>query len=124
MRTPRWPLIVVVASQYLPIAAQISAGSGGNSRGLAGGFRFHRATAYAFNRAIGEVLDAPIPWIVLSRLSWIVLFGLVLYLGWIQMLEQPDLALWLILPHASKFQQRCVLHHEQVQNVWWAAVAD
>ena len=78
---------------------------------------FTRVTADAFNRAIGEVLDARNPWQLLYRLSRIVFLGLVLYLGWILVVVQPDLARRLMLPQAPKFQQRYSLHREQVQWV-------
>ena len=84
---------------------------------------FTRATADALNRAIGEVLDARNPWQLLYRLSRIVFLGLVLYLGWILVVVQPDLARRLMLPQAPKFQQRYYLHREQVQGVLRAAVA-
>ena len=59
---------------------------------------FTRATADAFNRAIGEVFDARSPWQLLYRLRRIVFLGLVLYLGWILVVVQPDLARRLMLP--------------------------
>jgi hypothetical protein len=84
---------------------------------------FTRATADALNRAIGEVLDARSPWQLLYRLSRIVFLGLVLYLGWILVVVQPDLARRLMLPQTPSFQQRFVVHREQVQGVLRAAVA-
>jgi hypothetical protein len=84
---------------------------------------FTRATTDALNRAIGEVLDARSPWQLLYRLSRIVFQGLVLYLGWILVVVQPDLARRLMLPQTPKFQQRVALHREQVQGVLRAAVA-
>jgi hypothetical protein len=84
---------------------------------------FTRATADALNRAIGEVLDARSPWQLLYRLSRIVFLGLVLYLGWILVVVQPDLARRLMLPQTPNFQQRHALHREQVQKVLQTAVA-
>ena len=84
---------------------------------------FTRATTDALNRAIGEVLDARSPWQLLYRLSRIVVLGLVLYLGWILVVVQPDLARRLMLPQTPRFQQRVALHREQVQGVLRAAVA-
>jgi hypothetical protein len=84
---------------------------------------FTRATADALNRAIGVVLDARSPWQLLYRLSRIVFLGLVLYLGWILVVVQPDLARRLMLPQTPNFQQRHALHREQVQKVLQAAVA-
>ena len=84
---------------------------------------FTRATTDALNRAIGEVLDARSPWQLLYRLSRIVFLGLVLYLGWILVVVQPDLARRLMLPQTPNFQQRFALHREQVQGVLRAAVA-
>ena len=84
---------------------------------------FTRATADAFNRAIGEVLDARSPWQLLHRLSRIVFLGLVLYLGWILVVVQPDLARRLMLPPTPHFQERYALHREPVQEVLRAAVA-
>jgi hypothetical protein len=54
-------------------------------------------------------------------LSRIAFLGLVLYLGWILVVVQPDLARRLMLPQAPKFQQRYTLHPEQVQGVLRAA---
>jgi hypothetical protein len=87
------------------------------SRLSAGVEVFTRATADALNRAIGEVLDARSPWQLLNRLSRIVFLGLVLYLGWILVVVQPDLAQRLMLPQTPNFQQRHALHREQVQKV-------
>jgi hypothetical protein len=78
---------------------------------------FTLATADAFNRAIGEVLDARNPWQLLYRLSRIVFLGLVLYLGWILVVVQPDLARRLMLPQAPMVHQRYSLQREQVQGV-------
>ncbi len=78
---------------------------------------FTWATADAFNLAIAEVLDARNPWQLLYRLSRIVFLGLVLHLGWILVVVQPDLARQLMLPQAPKFQQRYSLLREQVQGV-------
>ncbi|MFO0137753.1 MAG: hypothetical protein ACK535_06985 [Cyanobacteriota bacterium] len=78
---------------------------------------FTRATADAFNPAIGEVLDARNPWQLLYRLSRIVFLGLVLYLGWILVVVQSDLARRLILPNAPMFQQRYSLHRKLLQVV-------
>lgn len=78
---------------------------------------FTRATADAFNLAIAEVLDARNPWQLLYRLSRIVFLGLVLYLGWILVVVQPDLARQLMLPQAPMVQQRYSLQREQVQGV-------
>jgi hypothetical protein len=84
---------------------------------------FTRATADALNRAIGEVLDARSPWQLLYRLSRIVVLGLVLYLGWILVVVQPDLARRLMLPPTPRFQERFALHREPVEEVLEAAVA-
>ena len=84
---------------------------------------FTRATTDALNRAISEVLDARSPWQLLYRLSRFVFLGLVLYLGWILVVVQPDLARRLMLPQTPNFQQRFALHREQVQGVLRAAVA-
>jgi hypothetical protein len=84
---------------------------------------FTRATADALNRAIGEVLDARSPWQLLYRLSRIVFLGLVLYLGWILVVVQPDLARRLMLPPSPRFQERFALHREPVEEVLQAAVA-
>jgi len=78
---------------------------------------FTRATSDAFNRAIAEVLDARNPWQLLYRLSRIVFLGLVLYLGWILVVVQPDLARQLMLSQAPMVQQRYSLQREQVQGV-------
>lgn len=67
---------------------------------------FTRATADASNRAIGEVFDARSPWQLLYRLRRIVFLGLVLYLGWILVVVQPDLARRLMLPPTPRFQER------------------
>jgi hypothetical protein len=84
---------------------------------------FTRATADALNRAIGEVLDARSPWQLLYRLSRIVFLGLVLYLGWILVVVQPDLARRLMLPPSPRFQERFALHKDPVEEVLQAAVA-
>jgi len=84
---------------------------------------FTRATADALNRAIGEVLDARSPWQLLYRLSRIVFLGLVLYLGWILVVVQPDLARRLMLPPTPRFQERFALHRDPVEEVLEAAVA-
>jgi hypothetical protein len=84
---------------------------------------FTRATADALNRAIGEVLDARSPWQLLHRLSRIVFLGLVLYLGWILVVVQPDLARRLMVPPVQRFQERHALHREAVQRVLQTAVA-
>ena len=84
---------------------------------------FTRATADALNRAIGEVLDARSPWQLLYRLSRIVFLGLVLYLGWILVVVQPDLARRLMLPPSPRFQERFALHREPVEEVLQTAVA-
>jgi hypothetical protein len=84
---------------------------------------FTRATADALNRAIGEVLDARSPWQLLHRLSRIVFLGLVLYLGWILVVVQPDLARRLMLPPTPRFQERFALHRDPVEEVLQAAVA-
>ena len=84
---------------------------------------FTRATADALNRAIGEVLDARSPWQLLYRLSRIVFLGLVLYLGWILVVVQPDLARRLMLPPSPRFQERFALHRDPVEEVLQAAVA-
>ena len=84
---------------------------------------FTRATADALNRAIGEVLDARSPWQLLYRLSRIVFLGLVLYLGWILVVVQPDLARRLMLSPTPRFQERFALHREPAEKVLQAAVA-
>jgi hypothetical protein len=84
---------------------------------------FTRATADALNRAICEVLDARSPWQLLYRLSRIVFLGLVLYLGWILVVVQPDLARRLMLPPIPRFQERFALHRDPVEEVLQAAVA-
>ena len=84
---------------------------------------FTRATADALNRAIGEVLDARSPWQLLYRLSRIVFLGLVLYLGWILVVVQPDLARRLMLSPTPRFQERFALHKDPVEEVLQAAVA-
>ena len=84
---------------------------------------FTRATADAFNRAIGEVFDARSPWQLLYRLRRIVFLGLVLYLGWILVVVQPDLARRLMLPPNPRFQERFALHKDPVEEVLQAAVA-
>ena len=63
------------------------------------------------------------PWQLLYRLSRIVVLVLVLVLGWILVVVQPDLARRLMLPQTPRFQQRVALHREQVQGVLRAAVA-
>jgi hypothetical protein len=85
---------------------------------------FTQATADALNRAIGEVLDARSPWQLLYRLSRIVFLGLVLYLGWILVVVQPDLARRLMLPQTPSFQQRYALHRKVVQKVLQTGVAE
>ena len=72
---------------------------------------------------IGEVLDARSPWQLLYRLSRIVFLGLVLYLGWILVVVQPDLARRLMLSPTPRFQERFALHREPVEEVLQAAVA-
>ncbi len=84
---------------------------------------FTRATADASNRAIGEVFDARSPWQLLYRLRRIVFLGLVLYLGWILVVVQPDLARRLMLPPTPRFQERFALHRDPVEEVLQAAVA-
>ncbi|MFM7285968.1 MAG: hypothetical protein ACKO02_03930 [Cyanobium sp.] len=84
---------------------------------------FTRATADALNRAIGEVLDARSPWQLLHRLSRIVFLGLVLYLGWILVVVQPDLTRRLMVPHTPRFRERHALHREAVRQVLQRAAA-
>jgi hypothetical protein len=84
---------------------------------------FSRATTDAINKAISEVLDARSPWQLLYRLSRIVFLGLVLYLGWILVVVQPDLAKRLMLPTGQSLAQRYGLHREQVQTLLRSAIA-
>ena len=84
---------------------------------------FSRATTDALNKAISEVLDARSPWQLLYRLSRIVFLGLVLYLGWILVVVQPDLAKRLMLPTGQSLAQRYGLHREQVQTLLRSAIA-
>jgi hypothetical protein len=84
---------------------------------------FSRATTDALNKAISEVLDARSPWQLLYRLSRIVFLGLVLYLGWILVVVQPDLAKRLMLPTGQNLAQRYGLHKEQVQTLLRSAIA-
>jgi hypothetical protein len=84
---------------------------------------FTRATTDALNKAISEVLDARSPWQLLYRLSRIVFLGLVLYLGWILVVVQPDLAKRLMLPTGQSLAQRYGLHREQVQTLLRSAIA-
>ena len=78
---------------------------------------FTRASTDALNKAISEVLDARSPWQLLYRLSRIVFLGLVLYLGWILVVVQPDLARRLMLPQGLTLQQRYGQHQEQVRTL-------
>ena len=84
---------------------------------------FSRATTDALNKAITEVLDARSPWQLLYRLSRIVFLGLVLYLGWILVVVQPDLAKRLMLPTGQSLAQRYGLQREQVQILLRSAIA-
>jgi len=84
---------------------------------------FTQATTDAFNRAISEVLDARSPWQLVYRLSRIVFLGLVVVLGWILVVVQPDLARRLMVPQTPRFEKRMALQREQVQMVLRAAVA-
>jgi hypothetical protein len=84
---------------------------------------FTRATTDALNKAITEVLDARSPWQLLYRLSRIVFLGLVLYLGWILVVVQPDLAKRLMLPTGQTLAQRYGNHREQVQTLLRSAIA-
>jgi len=84
---------------------------------------FSRATTDALNKAITEVLDARSPWQLLYRLSRIVFLGLVLYLGWILVVVQPDLAKRLMLPTGQSLAQSYGLHREQVQTLLRSAIA-
>ena len=84
---------------------------------------FTRASTDALNKAISEVLDARSPWQLLYRLSRIVFLGLVLYLGWILVVVQPDLAKRLMLPTGQSLAQRYGLHREQVQTLLRSAIA-
>jgi len=83
---------------------------------------FTRATTDALNKAISEVLDARSPWQLLYRLSRIVFLGLVLYLGWILVVVQPDLAKRLMLPTGQTLAQRYGQHKEQVQTLLRSAI--
>jgi hypothetical protein len=78
---------------------------------------FTRATTDALNKAISEVLAAQGPWQLLYRLSRIVFLGLVLYLGWILVVVQPDLARRLMLPPGQSLAQRYGRHQEQVRTL-------
>lgn len=78
---------------------------------------FTRATGDALNKAISEVLAAQGPWQLLYRLSRIVFLGLVLYLGWILVVVQPDLARRLMLPPGQSLAQRYGRHQEQVRSL-------
>jgi len=84
---------------------------------------FTRATTDALNKAISEVLDARSPWQLLYRLSRIVFLGLVLYLGWILVVVQPDLARRLMLPQGQTLQQRYGQHREQIESLLRAAAS-
>jgi len=83
---------------------------------------FTRATTDALNKAITEVLDARSPWQLLYRLSRIVFLGLVLYLGWILVVVQPDLAKRLMLPAGQTLAQRYGQQREQVETLLRSAV--
>ena len=78
---------------------------------------FTRATGDALNKAISEVLAAQGPWQLLYRLSRIVFLGLVLYLGWILVVVQPDVARRLMLPQGQTLQKRYSHHQEQVRSL-------
>jgi surface protein len=77
----------------------------------------------ALNKAITEVLDARSPWQLLYCLSRIVFLGLVLYLGWILVVVQPDLAKRLMLPAGQTLAQRYGNHREQVEMLLRSAIA-
>jgi hypothetical protein len=83
---------------------------------------FTRATSDALNKAISEVLAARNPLQLLYRLSRIVFLGLVLYLGWILVVVQPDLAKRLMLPTGQTLAQRYGNHREQVQTLLRSAI--
>ncbi len=83
---------------------------------------FTRATTDALNKAITEVLDARSPWQLLYRLSRIVFLGLVLYLGWILVVVQPDLARRLMLPLGQTLQQRYSRHQTEVATLLRSAI--
>ena len=83
---------------------------------------FTRATSDALNKAISEVLAARNPLQLLYRLSRIVFLGLVLYLGWILVVVQPDLAKRLMLPAGQTLGQRYGNHREQVETLLRSAV--
>jgi hypothetical protein len=83
---------------------------------------FTRATSDALNKAISEVLAARNPLQLLYRLSRIVFLGLVLYLGWILVVVQPDLAKRLMLPTGQTLAQRYGNHREQVESLLRSAV--
>lgn len=78
---------------------------------------FTRATGDALNKAISEVLAAQGPWQLLYRLSRIVFLSLVLYLGWILVVVQPDLARRLMLPPGQSLAQLYGRHQEQVRSL-------
>jgi hypothetical protein len=84
---------------------------------------FTRATSDALNKAISEVLAARNPLQLLYRLSRIVFLGLVLYLGWILVVVQPDLAKRLMLPAGQTLAQRYGNHREQVETLLRSAIA-
>ena len=75
---------------------------------------FTRATTDALNKAISEVLAARNPLQLLYRLSRIVFLGLVLYLGWILVVVQPDLAKRLMLPTGPGLIQSLSKHRAGV----------
>jgi hypothetical protein len=83
---------------------------------------FTRATSDALNKAISEVLAARNPLQLLYRLSRIVFLGLVLYLGWILVVVQPDLAKRLMLPAGQTLAQRYGQQREQVESLLRSAV--
>jgi hypothetical protein len=83
---------------------------------------FTRATSDALNKAISEVLAARNPLQLLYRLSRIVFLGLVLYLGWILVVVQPDLAKRLMLPTGQTLAQRYGQQRELVETLLRSAV--
>ena len=83
---------------------------------------FTRATTDALNKAISEVLAARNPLQLLYRLSRIVFLGHVLYLGWILVVVQPDLAKRLMLPAGQTLAQRYGQQREQVETLLRSAV--
>ena len=67
-------------------------------------------------------LQARNPLQLLYRLSRIVFLGLVLYLGWILVVVQPDLAKRLMLPAGQTLAQRYGQQREQVESLLRSAI--